>query len=94
MGAGEMRAEQGGDEKPGRKRRAGRHERHRQDRVRNIRRHRTKTLIIGVLITIGITVLIVGNSLMDTASRDIQKTYWKSTPGTSSSPAGTTAVFR
>src|SRR5690606_11144890 len=43
--------------------------------VRNILRHRTKTLIIGVLITIGITVLVVGNSLMDTASRGIEKTY-------------------
>lgn len=49
--------------------------------VRNIRRHRTKTLIIGVLITIGITVLIVGNSLMDTASRGIQKTYVESYTG-------------
>lgn len=49
--------------------------------VRNIRRHRTKTLIIGILITIGITVLVVGNSLMDTASRGIQRTYIDSFTG-------------
>jgi ABC-type transport system, involved in lipoprotein release, permease component len=49
--------------------------------VRNILRHRTKTLIIGVLITIGITVLVVGNSLMDTASRGIEKTYVESYTG-------------
>src|SRR5690606_31352850 len=49
--------------------------------VRNILRHRTKTLIIGVLITIGIAVLVVGNSLMDTASRGIEKTYVESYTG-------------
>lgn len=48
---------------------------------RNIRRHKTKTLIIGILITIGITVLVVGNSLMDTASRGIERTYIESYTG-------------
>ena len=48
---------------------------------RNILRHRAKTLIIGFLITIGITVLIVGNSLMETASRGIEKTYIESYTG-------------
>lgn len=48
---------------------------------RNILRHRSKTLIIGILITIGITVLIVGNSLMDTASRGIEQTYVHSYTG-------------
>lgn len=48
---------------------------------RNIRRHRAKTLIIGILITIGITVLVVGNSLMDTASRGIEQTYVHSYTG-------------
>lgn len=49
--------------------------------VRNILRHRAKTLIIGILITIGITVLIVGNSLMETASRGIERTYIESYTG-------------
>lgn len=48
---------------------------------RNILRHKTKTLIIGVLITIGITVLVVGNSLMDTAARGIERTYVDSYTG-------------
>lgn len=48
---------------------------------RNILRHKVKTLIIGVLIAIGITVLVVGNSLMDTASRGIERTYIESYTG-------------
>jgi putative ABC transport system permease protein len=42
---------------------------------RNLREHKTKTLIIGVIITIGITVLVVGNSLMDTATAGIKRSY-------------------
>lgn len=49
--------------------------------LRNVLRHRAKTLIIGILITIGIAVLVVGNSLMDTASRGIQQTYVHSYTG-------------
>ena len=48
---------------------------------RNIRQHKTKTLIIGILITIGIAVLIIGNSLMDTAARGIQRSYIESYTG-------------
>ncbi|HHT26671.1 MAG TPA: ABC transporter permease [Firmicutes bacterium] len=42
---------------------------------RNLREHKTKTLIIGSIITIGIAVLIVGNSLMDTATAGLKQTY-------------------
>lgn len=42
---------------------------------RNLKEHRTKTLIIGIIITVGITVLVVGNSLMDTAAEGIRRTY-------------------
>lgn len=42
---------------------------------RNLREHKTKSLIIGVIIAIGITVLVVGNSLMDTAASGIRRTY-------------------
>lgn len=43
--------------------------------LRNLREHRSKTLIIGVLISLGITILISGNSLIDTASRGIRRTF-------------------
>jgi putative ABC transport system permease protein len=42
---------------------------------RNLREHKTKTLIIGLIIAIGIMVLVVGNSLMDTAAAGIKKMY-------------------
>jgi putative ABC transport system permease protein len=42
---------------------------------RNIKEHKTKTLIVGIIITIGITVLVVGNSMMDTAAMGIKKKY-------------------
>jgi putative ABC transport system permease protein len=42
---------------------------------RNLREHKTKTLIIGSIITIGIAVLVVGNSLMDTATAGLKRTY-------------------
>ena len=42
---------------------------------RNIREHKSKTLIIGAIVTIGIAVLVVGNSLMDTAASGIKKNY-------------------
>lgn len=42
---------------------------------RNLREHKTKTLIIGSIVAIGITVLVVGNSLMDTATAGLKKNY-------------------
>lgn len=42
---------------------------------RNLRQHMTKTLIIGVLITLGITILVVGYSFMDTIYAGIEKNY-------------------
>lgn len=42
---------------------------------RNIWKHKTKTLIIGILITLGILILVVGNSLMDSAAAGLRKTY-------------------
>lgn len=42
---------------------------------RNIRQHKTKTTIIGLIMAIGIMVLVVGNSLMDTATAGIEKLY-------------------
>ncbi|MGM0432494.1 MAG: ABC transporter permease [Spirochaetota bacterium] len=43
--------------------------------VRNLRQHMTKTLIIGILIALGITILVVGNSFMDTVKAGIEKNY-------------------
>jgi ABC-type lipoprotein release transport system permease subunit len=42
---------------------------------RNLRQHMTKTLIVGVLITLGIAILVVGNSFMDTVKDGIEKNY-------------------
>ena len=42
---------------------------------RNIWKHKTKTLIIGILIALGILLLVVGNSFMDSAAAGLRKTY-------------------
>ena len=42
---------------------------------RNLKEHKTKTLIIGILITLGITILVVGNSFLDTIKIGIEKNY-------------------
>ncbi len=42
---------------------------------RNLREHKTKTLIIGILIALGIAVLVVGNSFMDTVQSGIKENY-------------------
>ncbi len=42
---------------------------------RNLKEHKSKTLIIGIIIALGISILTIGNSLMDTAARGIQKTF-------------------
>lgn len=43
--------------------------------IRNLLEHKTKSLIIGMLIMIGITILVVGNSFIDTAARGIEENY-------------------
>jgi len=43
--------------------------------LRNIREHRVKTFIIGVIMIIGIMVLVVGNSFMDSAAAGIERYY-------------------
>ncbi len=42
---------------------------------RNLREHPVKTWIVGALLAIGMIVLVVGNSLMDTASQGIERSY-------------------
>ncbi|AEV30666.1 ABC-type transport system, involved in lipoprotein release, permease component [Sphaerochaeta pleomorpha str. Grapes] len=42
---------------------------------RNLKEHKAKTLIIGVLITLGIAILVVGNSFTDTIKKGIEKNY-------------------
>ena len=42
---------------------------------RNLTEHKTKTIIIGSIIAVGIMVLVVGNSFMDTATAGIRKMY-------------------
>lgn len=43
--------------------------------LRNLRQHRSKTLIIGTIIAVGVLIIIVGNSLMDTASLGIERAF-------------------
>lgn len=43
--------------------------------LRNIREHRVKTTIIGLIMAIGIMVLVVGNSFMDSAAAGIERYY-------------------
>lgn len=43
--------------------------------LRNLRQHRSKTLIIGIIIAVGVFILIIGNSLMDTADSGIKKAF-------------------
>ena len=42
---------------------------------RNLKEHKTKTLIVGTMIALGIAILVVGNSLIDTAAAGIKKNY-------------------
>lgn len=48
---------------------------------RNLREHKAKTLIIGIIITMGISILIIGNSMMDTATAGIKRAYWSNYTG-------------
>lgn len=48
---------------------------------RNIRQHKVKTTIIGLIMVIGIMVLVVGNSFMDTAASGIERYYIKNYTG-------------
>ena len=43
--------------------------------LRNLREHRGKTLIIGVIVAVGIAVLVAGNSLAETAARGIRVSF-------------------
>ncbi|MBN2050869.1 MAG: ABC transporter permease [Spirochaetales bacterium] len=42
---------------------------------RNLKQHRSKTLIIGIIIAVGVLILVVGNSLMDTAALGIERAF-------------------
>lgn len=48
---------------------------------RNLRKQRTKTLIVGLIMVVGIVVLVVGNSLMDSATAGIEKSYTRNYTG-------------
>jgi putative ABC transport system permease protein len=42
---------------------------------RNLLEHKAKSLIIGVLLALGVVILVVGNSFMDTAARGVKGTF-------------------
>ena len=43
--------------------------------LRNLREHRAKTLIIGIIIAVGIAVVVAGNSLAETATRGLRRSF-------------------
>ena len=43
--------------------------------IRNLREHKSKTLIIGIIIALGIMIMLLGNSLMETAARGIRRSF-------------------
>jgi putative ABC transport system permease protein len=49
--------------------------------LRNVREHTSKTVIIGVLITLGVAALVIGNSVMDTAAAGIRDAYIRTFTG-------------
>ncbi|MFW5685156.1 MAG: ABC transporter permease [Spirochaetota bacterium] len=49
--------------------------------LRNVRQHKSKTAIIGVLITLGVGALVIGNSIMDTAESGIREAYLRTFTG-------------
>ena len=49
--------------------------------LRNLRLHLAKTLIIGSLIMLGIAILVIGNSFMDTIKAGIEKNYTENYTG-------------
>ena len=42
---------------------------------RNLWKHKIKTFIIGILVALGILILVVGNSFMDSAAAGLRKAY-------------------
>jgi putative ABC transport system permease protein len=42
---------------------------------RNLLEHKAKSLIVGVLLALGVVILVVGNSFMDTAARGVKDTF-------------------
>ncbi|MBL7005770.1 MAG: FtsX-like permease family protein [Spirochaetia bacterium] len=43
--------------------------------LRNLREHKSKTLIIGIIIAVGIMIMTIGTSLIDTATTGIEKAF-------------------
>jgi putative ABC transport system permease protein len=43
--------------------------------LRNLLEHKAKSLIVGVLLALGVVILVVGNSFMDTAARGVRDTF-------------------
>jgi putative ABC transport system permease protein len=49
--------------------------------LRNLREHKRKTIIVGVLIAVAMTVLVAGNSLMDSVTKKMEAGYRESFTG-------------
>lgn len=42
---------------------------------RNLREHKTKTLIIGILVALGVSLLVIGNSVLETVTQGMKASY-------------------
>ncbi|HYW85286.1 MAG TPA: ABC transporter permease, partial [Spirochaetia bacterium] len=49
--------------------------------LRNLLEHKGKTLIVGLIIAFGVTILIVGSSFLDSASRSLSRAFIESFTG-------------
>ncbi|MBN2551704.1 MAG: ABC transporter permease [Spirochaetales bacterium] len=64
--------------------------------IRNLREHKSKTLIVGIIIAVGITVMLLGNSLMETSARGLQRSFIDNYTGhvmISAKAEGTISIF-
>jgi putative ABC transport system permease protein len=43
--------------------------------LRNLREHRSKSIIVGTLLALGVVILVVGNAFMDTAAEGLRSTF-------------------
>ncbi len=64
--------------------------------ARNLRQHRSRTLIIGTIVMLGVVILVIGNSLMDTADKGIEEAFVDNFTGDvmiSGQPRGKISLF-
>jgi putative ABC transport system permease protein len=49
---------------------------------RNLLEHKAKSLIVGILLSLGVLILVLGNSFLDASRRGIEASFTPTTPET------------